>query len=71
MERLANMWSRDRRMAPSTTSKKDLGVVTLLVTAEKEQESFFIGTVPFLCACVAPFPVRGFWEFLHILNNYS
>ena len=27
----------------------------------------FIGTVPFLCACVAPLPVRGLWEFLHIL----
>ena len=26
--------------------------------------------VPFLCVCVAPLPVRGFWEFLHIFNNY-
>ena len=27
----------------------------------------FTTTVPFSCACVAPFPVRGFWEFLHFL----
>ena len=29
------------RMVPSTSSKKDLGVVTPLVTAEREQDSFF------------------------------
>ena len=28
-------------MAPSTSSKKDLGVITLLVTAEKEKASYF------------------------------
>ena len=39
--RLANVLSKEGRMAPSTTSKKDLGVVTLLVTAEREQDSFF------------------------------
>ena len=27
----------------------------------------FVRTVPFLCACVTPIPVRGLWEFLHIL----
>ena len=69
MERLANASSRDGRMASSTTSKKDLGVVTQLVTAERERDSF-VGAVPFLCACVAPLPVRGVWEFLHILENY-
>ena len=36
MEKLANASSRDGRMAPSTTSKKDLGVVTPQVTAERE-----------------------------------
>ena len=41
MEGLAKGSSRDGRVAPSTTSKKDLGVVTLLVTAERKQDSFF------------------------------
>ena len=27
----------------------------------------FVRTVPFLCACIALLPVRGLWEFLHIL----
>ena len=47
MERLANMSSRDGRMAPTTTSKKDLGIVTLLVTAEREQDYFFCRDGPF------------------------
>ena len=70
MERLANASSEDGYMVPSITSKKDLGVVTPLVTAFREQDFFFVGTVPFLCACVAPLSVRGFWEFLHIFNNH-
>ena len=41
MERLLNASSRDGRMAPSTTNKKGLGVVTPLVTAERERDSFF------------------------------
>ena len=41
MERLANTSSRDGRMAPSTTNKNDLGVVTPVVTAERERDSFF------------------------------
>ena len=40
MGRLTNTSSGDGRVAPSTTSKKDLGV-TPLVTAEREQDSFF------------------------------
>ena len=45
----------------STCSKKDLSLL-------KENGIFsFAGTVPFLCACVAFLPVRGFWEFLHFL----
>ena len=71
MERLANASSRDGRMAPFTTGKEDLGVVTPLVTAEKERDYFFCLDDSFFCACVAPLPVRGFWEFLHIFNNYS
>ena len=35
------MLSRDRCMVPYTSSKKVLGVVTPLVTAEREQASFF------------------------------
>ena len=69
MERLAYTLSRDGRMAPSTNSKKDIGVVIPLDTIERERDSF-VGTVPFLCACVTPLPARGFWEFLHIFNNY-
>ena len=41
MERLANASSRDGRIVLSTISKKDLGVVTPLVTAKREQDSFF------------------------------
>ena len=41
MERLDNASSKDGRMVPSTSSKVDLNVVTPLVTAEKEQVSFF------------------------------
>ena len=41
MKRLANASSRDGHMAPSTTSKRDLGVVIPLVTAERERDSFF------------------------------
>ena len=41
VERLANVSSKEGCMVPSTTSKKDLGVVTPLVTAEREQASFF------------------------------
>ena len=41
MERLANATSRDGRMALSTTNKKYLGIVTPLVTAERERYSFF------------------------------
>ena len=43
VERLANAneSTKDGRMAPSTSSKKDLGVVTPLVTAEGERDSFF------------------------------
>ena len=36
MERLANLSFRDERIAPSTTSKEDLGVVTPLVIAERD-----------------------------------
>ena len=32
---------RDGRMVPSTSCKKDFGVVTLLVTAERGRDSFF------------------------------
>ena len=52
-------------MAPSTSSKKDLGVVILLITAEREQASFFRQEGSFFCACATSFPARGFWEFLH------
>ena len=40
MERLANA-SKDGRMAPSTSSKKELCAVAPLVTAERELASFF------------------------------
>ena len=54
-------------MVPSTSSKKDLGVVTLLVTAER-RTGFFLSPRGFLlCACIVPFPVGGVWEFLHFL----
>ena len=67
VERLANASSKDGRMAPSTSSKKDLDVVAPLITAEKAQASFFCREGSFFCACTAPFPVTGFWEFLHLL----
>ena len=54
------MTSKDGHMVLSTSSKKDLGVVTSLVTAERERVR-----VPFF-AHASPFFVRGFWEFLHI-----
>ena len=41
MERLATASSKDGGMVSSTSSKKNLGVVTLLVTAEREQVYFF------------------------------
>ena len=47
-------------------------VLLLRWSLPKENEIlYFVGTVPFLCACVIPLPVRSFWEFLHIFNNYS
>ena len=30
----------------------------------------FVEMVPF-CTCIAPFPVRGFGEFLHFLYSFS
>ena len=48
MERLANVSSTDGRMAPSTSRKKDLGVVTPLVSAEREPASFFCQEGSFL-----------------------
>ena len=42
MEKLANASSNDGRMLPSTSRKKDLGVVTSLVTTEREHASFFL-----------------------------
>ena len=53
-------------MAPSTSSKKDLGVVTSLVLAERTGIFLLPRGFP-LCTHVAPFPDRGFWEFLHFL----
>ena len=42
-------------------------VLTFRWSLQKEREiPPFVGTVSFLCACVAPLPVRGLWEFLHI-----
>ena len=52
MERLANASSRDGRIAPSNTSKKDLSVVTPLGTAERARDSFFCRDGSFsLCMC--------------------
>ena len=51
---------------PPPVSKNDLGVGTSLVTAEREWDSSFCRYGPFLCACIAPIPVKGLWEFLHI-----
>ena len=73
MERFANVLCKDGHMAPSTSSKKDLGVVTLLVIAEKERASFFFFAKlvpslrmrrPFSCL------VLCFWEFLHFLYKF-
>ena len=41
-----------------------LAMVQLLKESETPP---FVGSVPFLCAYVAPLPVRGLWEFLDIL----
>ena len=42
--------------------------MSLCRSQQKENElPPFVGTVPFLCACIAPIPVRGLWEFLHTL----
>ena len=51
-------------MASSTSWQN----VVLRWTRLKEREIFpFVGTVPFLCACIAPIPVRSLWKFLHTL----
>ena len=41
VEKLANASSKDGCMAPSTSSKNGLGVITPLVTAERERTPFF------------------------------
>ena len=63
MRRLkTNVWR------PPLISKHDLGVGTPLVAAENKNEiPPFVGTVPFLCACVAPILVRGVSAYF---NNY-
>ena len=63
MERLANASSKDGRMALSTSSKKDLGVVTPLVTAEREQTSFFCQDVFFFIHASALFLSVGSGNF--------
>ena len=55
MERLANASSRDGRMAPSASSKKDLGVVTSLVPAKRERASFFRRDGSFFSHASSPF----------------
>ena len=45
-------------MAPSTTSKKDLGVVTPLVTAKWEQDSFFCRDSSFSVRMRRPSPYQ-------------
>ena len=34
---------------------------------KRERDSSFCQDGPFFCACVTPLPVKGLWEFLHIL----
>ena len=60
VEKLANVSPKEGCMAPSTSNNKDLGVVTPLVSAEKEQASFFYRAGSFFPHASTPFPVRGF-----------
>ena len=66
MERLANASSRDECMIPSTTNMEDLGVVTPLVTAERDRDPFFCRDSSYSLHMRCP----SSWEFLHIFNNY-
>ena len=59
MERFADASSRDGHMALSTSSKKYLGVVTPLVTAERERHSFFCRDGSFSLRMRCPFSCRG------------
>ena len=52
---------------PSTCSKGNLDVVTPSVTAEREMIFFLLSGRSLFFAYVSPIPVRGLWEFLHIL----
>ena len=70
MERLANASSRDGRMAPSTTSKKDSGVVTLLGTAERQRDFFFCLDGSFSLRMHPPSSPQGFLEVFAYFNNY-
>ena len=55
-------------MAP-TSSKKDLGCHSA-GHCWKSAGFFLLPRGLLLCACVAPFPVRGFWKFLHFLYSF-
>ena len=67
VERLPKVSSKDGRMILSIISKKDLSVVNPLVTAEREQVSFFCRDASFFFTYVAHFSVRDFCECLHFL----
>ena len=65
------MSSRDGRMVPSTTNKKDLDVVTLLVTAERERDSFFCWDCFLFFVYASPLFLSGAsGGFLHLFDNY-
>ena len=70
--RLANASSKDGRMVPSTSSKKDLGVFTPLVTAERERVYFLYREGSFLrkrrsFSCLGILGVSAFFLYLFLI----
>ena len=77
MQMLANASYRDGLMVPSTTSQKGLGVVTLLVTTERERDSFLCRDGTFsLCIhrfsfCQGLQGVSGYFHLRGSLNKFA
>ena len=59
VESLTNASFKDGRMAPSTSNKKDLGVITPLVTGERERGSFFYMNGFFSLCMRRPYSCQG------------
>ena len=68
MGKLANASSKDGRMLPSTNSQKDLSV-TPLVTATREQASFFCREGSFFLRLRRHFSYQGLLRFFGFFKN--